>query len=289
VDALPPKDGVPSGEARRTLTKLAQSDIVASDSSGGSAASEPIPVVVDASLARRLLNKSITVSMEGNNFALEVIGTTRAAGPDGYHSGPYVYLDLGTLTARTPKAVQANTLLALGPGAARAVAAQGFTGAQVVDRAKWLDDRRQLALVGGVQQLVLLTAVAVALLALIALLSTVIASSRDRVRSVSLLRTLGAPARYGWWLALAELAPTVIFALVAGVASGALLVLALSPAMGLQTLTGGFDAPPPVVPAGLVVGLGVAAVASVLCAALTEVILHRRDRLGDVLRVGETV
>jgi putative ABC transport system permease protein len=283
VDTLPrtqADSGVGATEGARSLGRLATTDNTTSDA---------IPIVVDDELARIIVTKDLSATIEGEDFPLKVVGTTHLRGPVGYLSGPFVYVDLVMLSERTPKPILANTLLAVGPGSAAAVATQGFTSTQVDDRATWLDARRHQALVNGVQLTVLLATAAVALLALIALLATVVASSRDRVRSVSLLRTLGAPPRVGWWLALAELAPTVLGALVSGVASAVTLVVVLTPALGLQNLTGGMGPPRATVSPILIVGLLGATVGSLLLAALAEVVLHRRDRLSDVLRVGETV
>jgi putative ABC transport system permease protein len=76
---------------------------------------------------------------------------------------------------------------------------------------------------------------------------------------------------------------------VAGVASAVTLVVVLTPALGLQNLTGGMGPPRATVSPILILGLLGATVGSLLLAALAEVVLHRRDRLSDVLRVGETV
>ena len=78
-------------------------------------------------------------------------------------------------------------------------------------------------------------------------------------------------------------------ALAGGLGAGVLIAHLLFRAMGLDALTGGVGAPAVSV-AGASVGLIVlGAAVLVLVSILVEVLMHRRDRLNEVLRVGETV
>jgi putative ABC transport system permease protein len=142
--------------------------------------------------------------------------------------------------------------------------------------------------VQGVDRMALISVVAVALLAAVALATTVAAGGRSRSRSLSLLRTLGVQRGFGWVLALAELLPLVVAALVGGALAGAGILVAAGPALGLRLLTGGIGDPSlRVDPATVVL---VVAGSLVLCAIaiVADVVAHRRDRPGEVLRVGET-
>ena len=130
---------------------------------------------------------------------------------------------------------------------------------------------------------------AVAVLAAVALIATVVSGARARGRTLSLLRTLGMSPRLGWWLALAELAPLVIASIFGGILAGVSVVLALAPSIGIDVLAGGTTIPAaslsPIVPAGIAVG----AIALLFVGVLADVLVHRRDKLSEVLRVGETV
>jgi len=126
-------------------------------------------------------------------------------------------------------------------------------------------------------------------LALIGLIASVLSGARTRRRALSLLRTLGMSPRLGWWLALSELAPVVLAALVGGVAAGVAIILTLGPSFGLETLAGGADPPPLVIAPWVIAGVVAGAIVLALVAMLVEVVAHRRDRLSDVLRVGESL
>ena len=68
------------------------------------------------------------------------------------------------------------------------------------------------ALIGGVERAIAIAVIAVGLLAAVALLVTILRGVRERGRALSMLRTQGMGFRYGWWLALAELAPLTLAA-----------------------------------------------------------------------------
>ncbi len=188
-----------------------------------------------------------------------------------------------------PPDYAAASYLVMGSGSAAAVDSLGLAPEAALTRSGWLEERRHLALVSGVERTMVFSIATVALLAVVALVATVLGGARSRGRALSMLRTLGMSARLGWWLALAELAPLVAAAVLGGIVSGATVVLILAPALGLDVLAGGTAIPAarfsPVVP----LGLAVAAIALLLIGALAEVLVHRRDRLSEVLRVGETV
>ena len=104
-----------------------------------------------------------------------------------------------------------------------------------------------------------------------------------------MLRTLGMSSRFGWWLALAELAPLVLAAVVGGIAAGLAVVLVLAPSLGLDVLAGGISVPPASFSPLVILGLAGAALLLLGLGTLADVLVHRRDRLSEVLRVGETV
>jgi len=245
-----------------------------------------IPVIASSQLATRVdLDDSVLV-VDGERIPVDVVATFDG-GPRGYLNSPFVYVDLEAYGAQLPEAPVANTLLVMGDGAA--AAADRVEGAtEITTRAGWLDERRGQPLVQGVEWMTRLAIAAVALLAAIALVTTVAAGGRSRSRSLSLLRTLGVRRGFGWVLALAELAPLVVAALVGGAAAGVAILVAVGPALGLRILAGGVGEPPLGIDVFTVVS--VVAGSLVLCAVAVAVdtVAHLRDRPGDVLRVGET-
>jgi putative ABC transport system permease protein len=248
--------------------------------------SNALPVVVNERLASRVDIDELVMVFDDQRIAVRVVATFDG-GPSGYLSGPFVYTGLADFRARLPEAPPADTLLVMGDGAS--AAARSVDGAtEIVTRAEWLDERRNQVLVQGVDRMTRLSVAAVALLAAIALVTTVAGGGRSRSRSLSLLRTLGVQRGFGWVLALAELAPLVIAALVGGAAAGVVILVASGPALGLRILTGGTGEP--VLRVDPLTVVLVVAGSLVLCAVaiVADVLAHRRDRPGEVLRVGET-
>jgi putative ABC transport system permease protein len=247
---------------------------------------EELPVLIDARLAARVDTSQLALTFDQTSIPVRVVGTVDG-GPDAYLDGPVVYAQQDALAEVFDELPRAGTLLVIGDGAA--TAARSLDGAaEVVTREKWLADLREQPLVHGVDRMARLSVAAVALLAAIALAATVAAGGRSRSRSLSLLRTLGVQRGFGWALALAELVPLLFAALVGGTAAGVGIVAAAGPALGLRLLTGATGEPGlRVDPVSIVL---VVAGGLVLCAIAiaVDVVAHRRDRPGDVLRVGET-
>lgn len=270
VDALP---DTPSPTALR--------DLAATPMSG-----DRVSIVLDAATAAQLLSDDIAMYYGPEYVQLHVIGTTEVA-PRGYITGPFAFVDLEAIGALMPEGYAANSILLVGPGTDAAVA--DLDPETVLTRSAWVQDRRDLALVAGVQTTMAFAIAAVALLAIVALVATVVSGARARGRALSLLRTLGMPPRLGWWLALAELAPLVLAAVLGGIAAGITVVLALAPSLGLDVLAGGVSVPTASLSPLVFIGLAVAALVLLLLGTLADVLVHRRDRLSEVLRVGETV
>jgi putative ABC transport system permease protein len=247
-----------------------------------------LPVVVDRALADQLVTKNIAVYYGLKLVPLRVVGVTDAA-PNGYLDGPFFYVDLTALSGTMSKQLHAGTLLIVGPGADRAAASLRVPAADIHTRTAWLATQRAFPLVGGVQRVLRLSALVVALFALIALLALVVTGARERGRWLSLLRTLGMRSRLGWWLAFAELAPVVLAALVGGVIIAIGMLIFFEPSLGFDLLTGGLGTPPPTISAGdILTAVGVEVVLLVI-AVLAENAVYRRDGLSRVLRVGDTV
>jgi putative ABC transport system permease protein len=251
-------------------------------------ASRALPVVVGPDFATQISSANVGVYVGLTFIPIQVIGVTDYS-PSGYLSAPFVFVDRSALSARLGKAVPTNIVLVNGPGASAATRILGASKANSHARPGWLSAQRHLALVSGVNQAISLATLATALLAILALVVTVLSGARERGRSLALIRTLGLRARLGWWLALAELAPVLIAALVGGIIAGVGIVLLLEPAMGLRELAGGLGDPTPTVSLTLIVGLAATVIGLLLLAVLIEIAVRRRDRLSDVLRVGESI
>ncbi|HEX4444342.1 MAG TPA: FtsX-like permease family protein [Galbitalea sp.] len=246
-----------------------------------------LPVVVGSALANQITTGDVGVYVGVRFVPIKVVGVTNYS-PSGYFDAPFVFVDRSALAARIGKTVNPDIVLAIGPRAASAAAELHVPASAIHTRADWLSARRRLALVSGVNESITSATLATLLLAVLALIVTVLSGARERGRSLGLIRTLGLPARLGWWLALAELAPVLVAALVGGIVSGVGIVLLLEPAMGLRQLAGGIGDPAPTISLALLAALVGAAVGLLLLAVLIEILVRRRDRLSEVLRVGET-
>jgi putative ABC transport system permease protein len=270
LDALP---GL-SGESLRVLSTPVAAD-------------EPLPIVVDQAVSPNVVTPDVNMYYGPSYVPLHIVGTTDV-GPVGYITGPFAYVDLAGLTARMKEPFINGAVLVTGAGTDAAVHAVGLSDDSVLTRAEWIANRQSLALVSGVQNTMLWAIIAAAILSIVALVATVIRGSRERARSLSLLRTLGMPSGLGWWLALCELAPIVITAILGGALAGVVVVLALEPTLGLEVLAGGLAVPAASIDPLILVSLLIAGFALLILGAIADVVVHRKDRLADVLRVGET-
>jgi putative ABC transport system permease protein len=250
------------------------------------AASDALPVVVDQDLSSQFGSKNIGMYIGVKFVPLRVVGVTDES-PAGYLGAPFIYVDRSALATQLGQSMAANVMLVNGPGARAAVAGLDASASAIHSRAQWLSARAHLALVRGVSEAITLATLATALAAIIALVVILLSGARERGRSLALVRTLGLPARLGWWLALAEVAPLLVAALIGGVVAGVGIVVFLEPAMGLRELAGGLNNPQPTISPALIGGLVAAAIVLLLVAVLIEVAVRRRDRLSEVLRVGE--
>ena len=144
------------------------------------------------------------------------------------------------------------------------------------------------ALIGGVEFAMVLAVLAVAILAAVGLLVTVLRGVRERGRALSMLRTQGMGAGWGWWLAISELAPVVLAAVIGGASAGILIVFLLGESLGLEVLSGGITTPPIDVNWYFMAAVGIGVLILLFAAVAVEVTTHRREQLSDVLRYGET-
>ncbi|WP_405095022.1 FtsX-like permease family protein [Micromonospora sp. NBC_01412] len=275
----------------------------------GGPAQGPAPALVSpalaADLARKGLDGSALVSVQGRGYLFRVAGTA-----DGFPLVPsatdrFVVLPWQALPAQVPTGPVPTAFLVSGDGfdveALRqagdegqrryqtdgtVVAGERPRGAEVTT---WRGARDSLG-GGGANGLLFFGFAAGAgggaVLGLLAIAFAVLAGARARGQVLSRLRTLGLSRRQWRALLLVELTPLVAVALLTGAVTGALLPLLLTPVLGLAAFTGGTPVrvafSPGLVGAVLVVG----AVALAL-AVTVETLNNRRLRLGEVLRLGE--
>lgn len=201
-----------------------------------------------------------------------------------------VIVDRTRFEAATGIDVAPSTVWVDGPGAVDAVRAAGLTdmsGVTVTERTTWLDDWRSSPLTAGLLMLLVAVGIALAGYAAVALVLTVVATSRERGRTLSALRTLGLDARTARAMTFGELAPLAIAALVAGTAVGIAVPWMLTGALGLDLVTGAAEATTLQVTWVPIVGAAAVVLVALAAAVVVESAVRRRDRLGEVLRVGE--
>jgi len=185
--------------------------------------------------------------------------------------------------------VAPNIAFVSGPGAAAAVAAEAsIDQSTVITREDWMAAMQESALIGGVQRAIGIAVLAVGALAAVALLVTILRGVRERGRALSMLRTQGMGSGYGWWLSLAELAPLTIAAVVGGAGAGLSIMWLLGETLGLKLLSGGLTEPPLAPDWTFMAILGAGIVLLLFVAVAAEVLVHRRNKLSEVLRWGES-
>lgn len=250
----------------------------------------PVPVLVSPELAAlEIPGDRSQIYIGREHIPVEIVGLATVS-PDGWIDGPFVMAPLERLqtfeydTPWTP-----SLAFVAGEGAEATVAGTPSIPADAVTtRVGWLEAVRGSALIGGVETLMALAVATVGVLAAVALLITVMQGSRERGRALAMLRTQGMGAGYGWWLALAELGPLTAAAVVGGAGAGLAILALLGGALGLEVLAGGLAAPA-LVASPLFIGAVACGIAALLLLAVTaEVLAHRRERLSDVLRYGES-
>jgi putative ABC transport system permease protein len=187
-----------------------------------------------------------------------------------------------------PEAAAITTVWVDGPGAAAAVHKAGLEHRFDVTTSRgWLSATRTSPLNEALVALLVGTGLTLALFAAMALVLTVVATSGERGRTISALRTLGLDARTARAMTFGELAPLAVAALLAGTLIGVGVPWLLTQSLGLTVATGG--------PRQVAIAVSwmpfvlavVVVVVSLVVAVRVESAVRRRDRLGEVLRVGE--
>ncbi|MFI7443896.1 hypothetical protein [Nonomuraea indica] len=183
-----------------------------------------------------------------------------------------------------------NTLLIRGDADPRAVTrAVGQPRAQVTSQAAALAAIENAPLTGTVRVVLLVTTVALAGYALVAVVVALVLGAADRARALTFLRPLGLTERQARGLTMLEILPMILVTALVGLALGLGLPAALGPGVDLSAYAGGVAvagySPGLVTPALLAAGL--AAVAAL--GAYAHTVISRRRAPGAALRAGELV
>jgi putative ABC transport system permease protein len=249
---------------------------------------EALPALVTKEVALLAFDGTAAVFVGGEYESLTIIGDAITV-PTGWASGPFIIVPREAMEARDLAGPLDPTLaFVAGDGAEEAVLAAGVDPTTVSTREGWLAAVSDSALIGGVERMMAMSVIAVGFLAAVALLITVLEGVRQRGLALSMLRTQGMSSRYGWWLALTELAPLTIAAVIGGSAAGLAILAILGRTLGLEVLAGGVAAPPLVADRAFLLFVAIGVVTLLLVAVSAEVATHRRNKLSEVLRLGET-
>lgn len=249
-----------------------------------------VPTLASDELTELAFTSRNSVFLGRSYVGLEFLGPVTQA-PEGWLTeGPYIVVAWEVLEQMpTDEPLALNTLLVGGPRAIDVVAESPVVDqSTVITRASWLGLMRDSALIGGVETMMTIAVLAVGVLAAVALLVTVLRGVRSRGQALVMLRTQGMRNRYGWWLALTELAPLTIAAVVGGALAGLAMVAVLGSTLGLEVLSGGIAAPTLDINPTFVAAVGGAVAALLFAAIAAEVATHRRHKLSDVLRQGQS-
>ncbi|MER6944891.1 FtsX-like permease family protein [Nonomuraea sp. NPDC000554] len=179
-----------------------------------------------------------------------------------------------------------NTLLIKGDADPAALVKAAGTGT-VTTQAGALAAITGDPLTGTVRDVLLITTVALAAYALVAVVVMLVIGAADRARALTFLRTLGLSDRQAQGLTILEILPLVLVTALVGLALGLGLPAALGPGVDLSSYAGDlavgdYDLDL-ITPTALAAGL--AAVA--LLGAYAHTAISRRRNLGAVLRVGD--
>lgn len=224
----------------------------------------------------------------GSYHDFVIVGNATSV-PIGWIDGPFLILRAEDLPiGDEDSSIGYNLTFVNGAGAGDAVLGLGIDPSDFSTREEWLEGVRGSALIGGVSQVMLAGTVTVVILAGIGLFLTILGGVRQRGLALSMLRAQGLSARYGWWLALTELAPLTLAAIVGGAGAGVAILLLLGSTLGLDLLAGGVSMPPLSTDPAFLATVGIGILIVLIVAVAAEVVAHRRDKLSEVLRLGDT-
>jgi putative ABC transport system permease protein len=248
-----------------------------------------MPIVVAAATAAEIAGAG-DVRIDG--VAAEVVGVSTGPSPIGTREN-WVAIDSSYATEVLGRDPGDRTLLiSLENDASTTATADALRGTlgigiRIASAADIAADIRSSPSVQGVRLALLLATAVAALLSALAIVMTLTLAAGARGRVLALLRTLGAPPRVATSLALWEIGPPAIAAVIAGTVFGALVPLVVLAGVDLRPFTGSTVQPAYQVDAAtLALTLG----GFLLLAALftgAALLVSRRVRAASVLRTVE--
>lgn len=254
---------------------------------GGAAA---VPVLVSAGLASRSAqvasgrhgpgagSGTVTLAVDGIRLPVRVAATIGAtpAMPGG---GTFVVFP-SWAAASYPSIAGPNTLLATGSGfslrAVRAAAAGAMPVASVTSRAQVLSALVSAPAQRVAERLYLLGAWVAVALSLLATLFGLTESGRRRLHLAGRLNALGMPGRQSRALALTDLLPLLLVAVIGSLAAGIVLAVTIGPVLNLAVFAGSAgQVPVRPVPGMLLPAAGIVAAAIVIVVVQSAALLRR--------------
>ncbi|MBO0922262.1 ABC transporter permease [Cellulomonas sp. zg-ZUI222] len=269
----------------------------------GEASDGRLPALADAALLDRVdvtggtelqvISGRVDVDVRGATTVLADNGPppvdARAAHATRTGDDGVVVIDSAALATVSDRLPATTRVWVAGPGAEQAVADLGFAqlpGVTVTTADGWWRDWSRAPLPSALMTLLVVAVAALSGLAVVALALVVVATSGERGRTLSTLRTLGLDARTARWATLGELAPLVLGGFVGGTVIGLALPPLIARTLGLSWVTGSPGDVPVSLVAWPVLLAAVALGAALAVAVAVEQAVRRRERLGEVLRVG---
>lgn len=241
----------------------------------------PPPALLRTSDPALLGGTGLTIRWEGAIVALTRVAVAPALG-DGRED--VVVVDAAAF-AIAGAVAEPDTVWATGPGAAAALTAVSGTDGSVLVRAEVLHDRRSAPLSHGLLRLAYASAGVLLVLGLLGIVLGASASGPARAQTLARLRTLGLRPSEARRVIVGELVPPVLVAGAGGLALGVLVARACLGPLALRLRTGQVVDPALVVPWIVVVPV-IVLLAAVVLVGEFESSVRRRERLGQVLRVG---
>lgn len=252
----------------------------------------PIPVLVSADVAATMGPAPLHVQDDFGSFDIKVAGVL-----DSVLMGqtPFVVASSAALAAQPHAAASADQPLTLyvtgpvdGPALRAAVARSSGPAETTVDlRSEMLGTLHGDRQTDGATTLYLATIAAGALLAVIAVLLSLLQAAPGRAALLIRLRTMGMTPRQGYRLILVEALPQVVAAVLAGTALGVAAVPLLGPSVDLSALVGAAVDTGLRVAAVPVLGPGLALLALAVGVVAVEAAVIGRRQIGVELRVGD--
>ena len=252
-------------------------------------AGEPMPIVVAGATAD-LIDGETKLSITGVDA--EVVGVTRGPVPVGDREN-WVLIDSSyaeDVLGRDPS--DRTLLVRIAPGGSGSEVEEGLRtvlgpNVRIDDAAEIAADIESSPSVQGVRWALLSATAVAALLSALAIVMTLTLAAAPRARLLALLRTLGSRPRSAASLALWEIGPPAIAAVIAGTVFGALVPFVVMAAVDLRPFTGS-SAPPAyqIDPAILALTLGGFILLAVVLTGIA-LLVSRRIRAAGALRTME--